>query len=303
MKILQSFWSKPFRHPFSNDMYSRFQGGFPLKRYFIYTWALSLLSLRQTFGNVHLITDDFGKKLLLDQFCLPYDSYSLDLNCLRDFPSYFWAAGKIYLYTIVQEPFIHFDGDVIIGRRFNKEKLSGELVAEFHYVDKPQNYRKAIRTLSRSDVTLPSMLSDLFKNPELLYEDYNMGIIGGANYSFFNDFGNESFSAIKRNLQTGISDPRMLSFLNCLFEQRFFFKKCGSHHKKPVLCIPHTLSEDYDYQKIIIERGMDDCSFIHLHNIYKHLYYFMPEKWLSRYYPDWHRRITEIIYQIQKQKL
>lgn len=301
MKILQSFWSKPFRQPFSNDMYSRQNGGFPLKRHFIYTWSLSLLCLKQQFGKVHLITDDDGKKLLLDKFHLPYDSCSLELNCLKDFPSSFWAAGKIFLYTHVKEPFIHFDGDIIIGKQFEKKRLSGTLVSEFHYVDNSLNYRKPIRELAQSDLIFPPIITDLFKNPETIYEDYNMGIIGGTDYSFFNDYGKESLTSIKKILPIEIKDPRLLSFLNCLFEQRYFFKKCQRLHKNPALCIPHSLSEDYDYQKKIIEMGPDCFTFVHLHNTYKRLYYFISEKWLSRYFPDYYDHINVIIRQLQRQ--
>ena len=89
MKIIQSFWSKPFENPFDDSFESRFMGGFPLKRYFIYTWALSILRLKEHFNKIHLVTDDFGKQLMIDALGFPYSTFSTELNEISNIPSKF----------------------------------------------------------------------------------------------------------------------------------------------------------------------------------------------------------------------
>ncbi|HMP32407.1 MAG TPA: hypothetical protein PKD85_22555, partial [Saprospiraceae bacterium] len=137
--IYQSFWSKPFLNPYEDSFETRFQGGFPRYRYFFYTWALSTCRLKDHYGQVHLVTDKKGKEILIDNLKLPFSSVDLLLDDIEDFPSYMWAAGKCYFYSKINKPFIHFDGDFILGNNFGTydifDKITNNILVEFFYSD------------------------------------------------------------------------------------------------------------------------------------------------------------------------
>ena len=69
----------------------------------------------------------------------------------------------------------------------------------------------------------PEFLEILSDN-NFVYKDYNMGITGGYDYSFFNKYAQQSLSYLNENLpfcQT--IDNVTKSFLNCFFELFSFF--------------------------------------------------------------------------------
>jgi len=57
MKIIQSFWTKPYLHNVSDGI---FNGGWPNERTHAISWAYSLLKLKEFHNDVMLITDDAG---------------------------------------------------------------------------------------------------------------------------------------------------------------------------------------------------------------------------------------------------
>ena len=298
MKIVQSFWSKPFQQPHNTSFESRMMGGFPLKRYFIYTWALSLLQLKRHFKQVHLITDDWGKRFFIDILQLPYDGFSTELNALEALPSKFWCAGKLHTFSTLKEPFLHFDGDLILGDRFDKDKVQQPLVAEFKYTDVNNIYHNALNELINKDklFDLPTYLTKGSLSKHLVYSDYNMGIIGGYNYSVMNAYAISSINMIHNNLQFIPSTSVPVSFINCFMEQYCFYETCSEQQLKVKLCIEEPIASNTDYQKDALHNLNMDFDFVHLHNNYKLNYYMQPEIWLQRFYPSEHKRINTILF-------
>ncbi len=298
MKIIQSFWSKPFQNPYDNSFESRFMGGFPLKRYFIYTWALSVLRLKEHFKDVHLITDDFGKQLMIDALEFPYSSCTVNLNEIEHISSRFWCAGKLYVFSKIKEPFLHFDGDLILGNLFDKNIISKNIIAEYHYEDKPKSYEKTlnnIRGANSSFRTTPD-LQKIINKKTFIYNDYNLGIIGGKAHSFFNDYAIESLKLLELNKNLPDVEEISNSFLNCFIEQFMFYNFVQSRNEKIDLCIEQKFDRIYDYQKHILDKMTTEFSFIHLHNEYKLKYYTLPEKWLKYYYRDVYDKINIMIF-------
>lgn len=298
MKILQSFWSKPFQMPFDNSFDSRYMGGFPLKRHFIYTWALSILRLQEQFNEIHLVTDDFGKHLMIDVFGFPYSSSSTELNNLNEIPSKFWCAGKLYVFAKTKYPFLHFDGDVILGDLFDKEIVSNSIIAEYHYEDKPNMYGKVLKHIKgpKSSIEITPKIKEILNNEFFVYNDYNLGIIGGTNYEFLNGYAEESFKLIYQNLDLTVSNELPISFLNCFVDQFVFYNYAKRNKEKVVLCIKETFNSNYDYQAPILKQITTNFSFIHLHSTYKLNYYNLPELWLKHYYRDYYDKINLIIF-------
>jgi hypothetical protein len=120
MRIIQSYWSKPFEE---DQKKGRPFGGWLHKRYHYMSWALSCLKLSQFHDHVELVTDTPGKKELIDQLGLPYTTVRSDLDSIHCYPTYVWVMGKFIAYEIQNKPFLHVDGDVFI---WEKLKFGGE---------------------------------------------------------------------------------------------------------------------------------------------------------------------------------
>jgi hypothetical protein len=298
MKVLQSFWSKPFQSPHDESFDSRFMGGFPLKRHFIYTWALSILRLRDHFEYVHLVTDDFGKHLMMDVFQFPYTSCSTELENIKAIPAQFWCAGKLYVFSETNEEFIHFDGDVILGDLFNKNITHENVIAEYQYEDKPGMYNKVLSYIrsQSSNLNITPEIRQIITKENFIYNDYNLGIVGGKNYHFLNDYATESLKLIETNKNLITSEYLPTSFLNCFIDQFIFFNLSKSKNLKVSLCLKDKFNTNYDYQKHILHSLTTKFSFVHLHSTYKINYYQIPEKWLKFYYPHVYDKINMIIF-------
>jgi hypothetical protein len=273
-------------------------GGFPLKRYFIYTWALSLLQLKKHFKQVHLITDDWGKRLLIDILQLPYETCSTQLNELESVPSKFWCVGKLYTFSNIKEPFMHFDGDLILGDYFNNCIIYQPLIAEFKYIDTDNSYISAMDELI-NNLSIFTNLPISFKNDLsnlTIYEDYNMGIFGGNNYCFINDYAHNSINLIQKNLDFKPTELISISFINCLIEQFCFYQTTKIQKIEVELCIKEPIESNKDYQNISLNNINMEFDFVHLHNHYKLNYYKKPEAWLQRFYPAEYKRINAILF-------
>ena len=127
MKIVQSLWSKPNQGlPFSEKN----KLGWPDRKYNYFSWALSVLQFKQYYDEVELVTDKEGYQLLIDKLGLPYSRVQVLLDDVNDYPPRLWAIGKIYVYNIQEQPFIHADGDVFIWKKFDERFESAPLVAQ-----------------------------------------------------------------------------------------------------------------------------------------------------------------------------
>ena len=148
MVNIQSFWSKPFLNADSNDFNYRVSGGFVDKRYFYYCWVLSFLSLKNLGRKCLLVTDDAGKYLLAEALALEYDEVRLELNAFKNLSSSYWAIPKLHVYKTINEPFLHFDGDLILYTGFQDLDLDNrDLVFEFRNDFISDDHLKSIKYL------------------------------------------------------------------------------------------------------------------------------------------------------------
>lgn len=76
------------------------------------SYASSWLLARDQFEAFHLVTDGFGKELLVDQLGIGYDQVHL-IEESELIPS-LWAMGKLAAYGTMTEPFCHIDSDVFL---------------------------------------------------------------------------------------------------------------------------------------------------------------------------------------------
>ncbi|WP_394840095.1 hypothetical protein LVJ94_24730 [Pendulispora rubella] len=108
MKAVFSFWSKPFP--------AHRRTVWMTEAHHLYSWALAVHA-----AGVHyptsLVTDDEGKRLLVDDLGLQFGEYSVALNGLSDMDPDWWTLSKLYTYTLQKEPFFHIDSDAYLWKR------------------------------------------------------------------------------------------------------------------------------------------------------------------------------------------
>jgi hypothetical protein len=219
MKIIQSFWSKPFFKE-NDDLNARFKGGWLSANFFFYSCLLSCLKFKQNYGEVSLYTDDLGKELLLDKLEIPYSKVFLDLNSLQNYPAELWALGKILTYSLQETPFIHADTDVFVWDKFPEQFLKADLLAQNFEYNFPKYAAvlevalQEFQNFSKDSFPLYSQTKDVFA--------FNAGIIGGNNTSFFKEFKTKVFQIIDDNRNT-LSRIDLGPF-NMVYEQMLGFE-------------------------------------------------------------------------------
>jgi predicted GH43/DUF377 family glycosyl hydrolase len=198
MRIVQSLWTFP-RQPVGEDMYR---------------WALSCVLLRKHYGSVHLITDDFGKSLLIDKLRLPYDSVSTTLQNIHGVRPGLWAFGKIVAFEESAnsgEPFLHIDDDIFLLKKLPEfVEQSGVVTQCFEPVC---YYRKALSLLTRKQRVLAAL-------PDASWEAYNTGVFGGTNLGFIKEYCKRTRELVNVMMQ----DENCKEHCNTIFEQAHLAK-------------------------------------------------------------------------------
>ncbi|WP_298422723.1 DUF6734 family protein [uncultured Kordia sp.] len=218
MKIVQSFWSKPMRTQ-SNDIEGRFSGGWLDKKYLYMSWALSCLQFRKYFDNVELVTDAYGKKILIDVLKLPYTKVTVALDELDKYPQDLWALGKIYAYSIQKEPFIHADGDVFIWEDIHNKVKNAPLYVQSLEVNMPV-YHTHFNEIVNAFEYIPDVLKNITPNKDILTA-INAGLFGGHNLDFIQEYTKEAFKFVDDNLEN--MDTITKGPFNMIYEQLLFF--------------------------------------------------------------------------------
>lgn len=276
MKIVQSFWSKPGADKTSwasEDMHYIF-------------WALSCLKLKQFYGEVELVTDRLGKKILIDELCLPYDSVQVVLDDLNDYDSRLWALGKIYAYSIQDKPFIHVDSDVFVWERFPERLENAELVAQ-HKEASYEFSELHFKELQAADLDYyPPQMIQFRAEVTSNVDEANAGILGGNDLAFIKSYCKEAFDFVDKSMLKALKVEHAGMF-NTVFEQYLFYCMANVQNKR----IQYYFEEDIDnkFEKVVDFVNVPFKSkFIHLLSYYKgtpfccqkvmqHLWYEFPE--------------------------
>ena len=146
-------------------------------------WKLALALAKKHYGQVSLITDDYGYDMMQD---LPFDNFIVELNNVPDY-STIYTLGKIYAYKYIcslNEHFLHLDGDVLLW-----EPLPSSVTDQPLFV---QSYDYGIMEIDAYNIYKlhadlnTAVPQDWIDNIGL--KAYNTGIVGGTNISLINDY-------------------------------------------------------------------------------------------------------------------
>lgn len=140
--------------------------------------------LKKNFGEVHLITDYNGQKILKD---IKFDSISTDLENLPKNYSSVWSLGKIQTYKIASQkgdPFLHVDYDVILWEGLLDGFDKSDLVVQSVEGNAYDSYQivKFIKHCPNIGILKNLNLLDLPKDA------FNCGIFGGHDLEFMHKY-------------------------------------------------------------------------------------------------------------------
>ena len=229
MKIVQTLWTGNLSG--SSKKSVDIKAGWPTPEFHWMSWALSCLQARSLFDEVELVTDSFGKEILIDQLGLPYSSVSTALEgVLQNYPSELWALAKIFSYSIQTEPFLHIDGDVFLWEKPGKRIMEAAIVSQNLEKDLPF-YKSSLDGINKVFQHLPPIYQKEYYENKTIYSG-NAGLIGGSDLGFFKTYCEEAFAFIdqnKKDLDKVL--PVNLHNLNFLFEQYALYQIASRENK------------------------------------------------------------------------
>ncbi len=292
IKIVQSFWSKPFYREEERHFGDRSMGGWADRSHFYMSWALSCLRASTLYQRVELVTDTFGKQLFQETLQLPYTSVSIVLDDINHFHKDLWAIGKIYAYAHQEEPFVHIDGDVFLWKKLSEDLHNAPLVAqheEYNYV----YYHDTLKSLQQQGVILhPLIEKELASGNPVIAS--NAGVIGGQNFGFFKSLQREALLFINQN-QHVLTGGFSTGLFNNIYEQ-YLFNRLANAERIPIKHLFENISYNYeglcDFHKV-----PSRSSFIHVIGIYKRKFRNgeMVSALLKHEFPEYHQKLSKLL--------
>lgn len=285
MRIVQTFWSagrNPLEHSF----------GWLHPEYNLMSWALSCHSLREHYDEVVLYTDTFGKHVLIDTLHLPYTEVNTIFDDFKCLPQH-WALAKIMTYSLQTTPFLHVDGDVYLPKPLTTNVIDAELVAQNREIGTSYYRSMMDRILSYPEIYLPEYIQKGLSEKSVA--SYNMGIFGGSNLQFINDYCNEVFSFININQMNNREVRYAHIDCNVFFEQVIFAVFADKNEKTVENVLGRAMiDEGYMARDFCALKDYDNKAFFHILGGHKRSdgVCNMLEKTLMSKYPDTYLRIS-----------
>lgn len=247
---IQVFWSKPLKAKENNGF------GFKSLRHFYMSAYYSLKCLKDNSYKVTLVTDDYGKKILIDYFGLPYDKVDTSLNDLT-YSIHLWGLSKIYAYSLQKEPFIYLDLDAFLIKDISSEHHNADIICQNIETQYPVYYSSYVqfrKFITHKD-NIYKTIEDGFKN-NFAGDAYNTAIFGGNDLTTIHKAGNAIFEFVKNNYLQDIycednMDVVALSILSVFLEQAYLFYYLKIEHRNVVVkpLLPSNISCDLSYFK------------------------------------------------------
>lgn len=231
MKIVQSLWSKPGLQPVKEGFSGINKCSWPDKKYNYFSWALSAWQFRTYYDQLELVTDQAGYELLIEKMRLPYTNVRVELDRLNDYHPELWALGKIYAYSIQEQPFIHADGDVYIWEKFDDEFENAPLLCQHREESGHYNrfYQRAFMDMALHLEFIPEVLHRSIARNNCV-KALNAGILGGCDLAFYKEYSMKVLEFVDRNIG-GI--PKInVGVSNIIFEQFMFYALAEEKSKK-----------------------------------------------------------------------
>lgn len=298
MKIVQSYWSVPSRSTDVQD--GRFKGGWLSEKYHYMSIALSCLRLREYYSDVELVTDDYGKFILIDALKLPYTSVDVSLNQFAQYQASLWAISKIQAYRQQQQPFLHVDNDVYIWQPFDDAFCTAPLAAQSLETNS-MAYREALQHVFETFPHIPAYfeLADSLGDPKdpdgSRVVAVNAGVFGGTDLAFIQEYCADALNFIHHNL-AAIETSNKAGLLNLIFEQYLFYK-LTCQQQRPVATLFEELGPRFFNKLYEIDKVPFQNTYIHLlgHSKRNPAACEQVEFRLKHEFPVYHQRVLDYL--------
>ena len=235
MKAYLSFWSPGYHQQdaFNHNLYK-----------------LSAFYAKKYFKNVHLITDNNGKKYLED---IKFDTIDTSLESLPKDIGLLWSLGKIEAYRLIalkQEPFIHIDNDIFLIKDITPYIKDKPIFAQHKEDVEISGY-----DMQQFEVKLP--VKGLLAKHKIKHAA-NMGIFGGTDMDFILRYSTETINLALNN--ENISFYKKSSFRKnwepTVMHEQYYMSLMADYEKKEVT---YLLQDLYNLDPEAIDKG-----FVHL---------------------------------------
>jgi len=266
--------------------------GWIAPEYHLMSWALSCLQLQKIYKEVELYANSNAAKLLIDTLELPYYKVNLSHDNLKLAHENLWALPKIFTYSLQEDPFLHFDGDVFLFDALPEVLLNKNLIAQ-NIEEATDYYTQTQKELVKHFTYFPNCVENDFKN-DVPIKAVNAGILGGNNIDFIKEYTQLAFRYINKNVQhfSNINVDRF----NVFFEQHLFYS-LANEKEIPIEVLIHLTIKDNQYMHLgDIHEAPCKRSYLHFLGQYKKDEFtcrLMAAK-LRQLYPEYYYRIISL---------
>jgi len=237
-KAVYSFYSYPFR---TRPGFA----GFTTLEDFLNAWTLSVHLALRYFDEVELVTDNYGKAMLVDCLNLPFTKVKNELDAVvpEHVKDLYWTFGKLWAYYLQEEPFIHIDYDVFLWNKLPDRILTAPMFGQNMESDiwKLDIYRQGYKALCGHLKHKPDDWIVIY--PYIHKHDIaiNVGIIGGNDIDFLHKYAStaidmvthrenkEAFDIIQRIDK--ITDGNVAHGCNVVTEQYLYSRLCLANRR------------------------------------------------------------------------
>lgn len=174
------------------------------------------------------------------------DKFKLEEECNRNLPKCFWSASKLIALSMMKEPCIHIDMDLLLTKPLTKDFLKNDIIC-FH--DEFFNIKRYERLQNFYKIS-PQ------QHNSILGFTYNCGIIGGNDIVTINKGIKILFDFISKNKNyiDNIHFKHPYLPTSVLIEQIWLFQIFKSLNKE-ITCLVNVKNFNNDYFKMWTDNG------------------------------------------------
>jgi hypothetical protein len=226
MKIVQTLYTANFNKQTNNPLQNHNQ-------FYWYCWIHSCMSFVEKGHKVELVTDDYGKKILVDMIGLPYTQVNNCLDSINYKLKKLWSLAKIKAFSVQSEPFIHFDHDAFYYEKslpsFNKPGFAQWILEK----DSRQNPSEEMM-INFVKLPLRNVPSQFYSfhdkiTQNISFKTVNAGSIGANDVDLMNKFSTSVLNFAEENVDVLIphileKGERYKNKFLCLLEEQMFYE-------------------------------------------------------------------------------
>jgi hypothetical protein len=241
MKIIHSFWTKPFLKNIISKGSTEFKADWVNLELYFMSWALSCCSFKRYYPDVVLYTDSLGKKILVDILGLPYSKSHTNLDLMSNCNPNLWAIGKIYTYNLQDEPFLHVDSDVFIWEKFSSQFTNQGIVAQNEEFN-DSLYRQEFENIINKMDFIPADVLKMYQDKNEI-RAANTGVFGGNDINFIKGYIQLVLNFIEKNTENVSKTDS--SLINHFYEQYFLWVHAKTKKMK-INYLLHNVTNHFD---------------------------------------------------------